>query len=125
VQQIRRQINAVDRVVIMTVIGELWDQELLSLANELKKEPQVEPDFSLLIDLRQAKGGNVTRVGVSALAKVPLALSPASRRAVVVPSELGFGMARMYGLMRDERDGTMQVFRDFDEAQRWVATGVR
>jgi hypothetical protein len=42
-----------------------------------------------------------------------------------VQSKLGFGMARMYGFLREGRGGAMQVFRDFDEAKRWAATGVR
>ncbi len=126
--KIRHQINTVDRVVILSVSGDLGDQELLKLADkleeDLEEDLEMQPDFSLLIDLRQAKGGNVTIVGVRALAGLPLVLSPASRRAVVVPSDFGFGMARMYESLRDERYGAMQVFRDFDEALRWVATGL-
>jgi hypothetical protein len=37
----------------------------------------------------------------------------------VVPSDLGYGMARMYELQR-ENGGATRVFRDFDEAWRWL-----
>lgn len=121
--RIERKIDPVARVVVLEVSGDLGDQELLSLADELEKAPKVPSDFSLLIDLRQAHGQNVTSAGAHALAARPLVLSLESRRAVVVPSELGFGMARMYEMLREERGGATRVFRDYDEAQRWVETG--
>jgi hypothetical protein len=43
------------------------------------------------------------------------------RRAVVVPSALGCGMARRYTLRRGE--GSTRVFVDDDKARRWVETG--
>jgi hypothetical protein len=119
-----RETDAVARVVVLKVSGDVGDRELLDLADELEKAPDVEADFSFLIDLRQANGRNVTSAGVQALAQRPLVFSPESRRAVLVPSELGFGMARMYELLRQEGGGATHVFRDYDAAHRWVRTGV-
>jgi hypothetical protein len=123
--QVDKQIKTADRVVILSVSDELGDPDLLSLAIDIENDPEVKPDFSMLIDLRRADVRNVTSAGVRALADRPFALSPASRRGIVVPSELGFGMARMYATLRARQGGTTQVFRDFDEAQRWVMTGAR
>jgi hypothetical protein len=117
------KVDAQARIAILEVIGELGDQDLLALADRLEKAPRVESDFSFLIDLRQADGRTVTSAGVSALAGRSLVVSRASRRAVVVPSELGFGMARMYELLSEQRGGGPRVFRDYDEALRWVKTG--
>ena len=114
------KIDSSDRVVIVTVSGVLGDAELQSLGDQLEKNPEVAPDFALLIDLRQADGKTVTSAGVRALATRPLVFSTTSRRAVVVPSDLGFGMARMYEMLRESRGGGMRVFRDYDEARRWV-----
>jgi len=121
--RVDRQVNAADRVVILSVSGDLGDSDLLSLATEIENDPEVKSDTSLLIDLRLANGRNVTNAGVRALAERPRFLSPASRRGIVVPSELDFGMARMYEALRDERVGAIRVFRDFEEAKRWVTTG--
>lgn len=123
--EIQRTIDAAARVVVLAVSGELDDRELLGLADELEKDPGVEPDFALLIDLRQADGHKVTSPGVRALATRPLVLSPESRRAVVVPTDLGFGMARMYDALAQQRGGILRVFRDYDEARRWVERGAR
>ena len=115
------QVDGAARVVIVTVIGVLGDAELQGLGDQLEKNPEVAPDFALLIDLRQADGKTVTSAGVRSLATRALVFSQASRRAVVVPSDLGFGMARMYEMLREGRGGGMRVFRDYDEARRWVA----
>jgi hypothetical protein len=122
--QIERKTDAAARVVVLTVSGDLGDRELASLADELANARDAGTDFSLLIDLRQADGKNVTSAGVKALAERPLVLSSESRRAVVVPSELGFGMARMYELLRQNRGGGTRAFRDYEEALRWVETGM-
>jgi hypothetical protein len=120
--QVERRADATTRVVVLKVSGELGDRDLASLADELAKAPDVEAHFSLLIDLREADGRSVTTAGVRGLARLPLVLSQESRRAVVVPTALGFGMARMYEMLRHER-GATRVFRDYDEALRWVETG--
>ena len=43
-----------------------------------------------------------------------------SRRAVVVPSEMGYGMARMYELMQDGESGQIRVFRNREDAENWL-----
>jgi len=118
--RVERELIAAERLVILTISGDLGDRDLLELAGHIARDPEVEPDFSLLIDLREAHGDAVTGAGVRSLSARPLVLSLESRRAVVVPSDSGFGMARMYELLRGERGGGMRVFRDFDEARRWI-----
>jgi hypothetical protein len=118
--QVDRTIDSTTRLVTLTVIGDLGDDELLRLADLLTGGPKLDPGFSLLIDLRQANGQNVTPAGVHKLVVQPLVFDAASRRAVVVPSDLGFGMARMYEILRDGRGGGPRVFRDYDTARRWV-----
>jgi hypothetical protein len=108
------------RIVIVTVSGDLGDEQLFELHDEIRKNREVKSDFGLLIDLRQARGRNITSSGVGALAELPLVLSAKARRAVVVPSDFGFGMARMYSLLREAGNGGIAVFRDFAEARRWI-----
>lgn len=118
--RVSREIDRENRVVVLGVSGALDDDGLLQLASQLRSDPEVKPDFALLIDLREANGVAVTSLGVRALSAQPLVLSPTSRRAVVVPSDLGYGMARMYEMLRDERGGVVRAFRDLGEARRWV-----
>jgi hypothetical protein len=119
-----RSIDAEARIVVLKVDGALEDRDLLGLADRLEQDPEVQMDFSLLIDLREADGREVTSAGVQALAARSLVLSRPSRRAVVVPSNLGFGMARMYEMFSGRRGGAARVFRSYSEALRWLEFGV-
>ena len=77
-----------------------------------------------VVSSRYASGRAVTTAGVKALAQHPLVLAPAARRAVVVPTDLGFGMARMYEMFAEPRGGAVRLFRDYAQARRWVELGV-
>ena len=119
---IDQQIDREQRLVILTLTGQLTDDELLGVADLIEGNPAISKDFGFLIDLRHADGSAITSAGVRKMASRKLALNASSRRAVVVPSALGFGMARMYEQLRTE--GAPRVFTDFDEAFRWAATGI-
>ena len=118
--RVSREIDRENRVVALAVSGALDDDGLLQLVSQLRSDPEVKPDYALLIDLSQANGVAVTSLGVRSLSAQPLVLSATSRRAVVVPSDLGYGMARMYEMLRDERGGVVRAFRDLAQARRWV-----
>ena len=118
---IDHEIDHTHRTIRVTISGEMTDHELLGVADVIEKMPGISPDFSILFDLRSATGQQVTSEGVRVAASRPLILSPESRRGIVVPSMLGFGMARMYQLFRG--DSTTRVFMDYDKARRWVETG--
>ena len=116
-------INAAQKNIRVTATGELSPEQLVDLHHRFAGAPEVRPDFSMLFDLRQASGGSFTTDGVRTLAELPTILDPASRRAVVVRTDLGFGVARMYGLRRGDRITAFEVFRDLDEAERWIEQG--
>src|SRR5262245_40949323 len=119
-------IDAAQKNIRVIATGELSPEELVDLHHRFAGSPEVRPDFSILLDLRQARGEGFTTEGVrtlAALAALPTRLDPASRRAVVVRSDLGFGVARMYGLRRGDRITAFEVFRDLEEAERWIERG--
>jgi len=116
------EVDPVRNIVFVAMMGAITDVDLLEIHEHLRGDNALQPDFALLIDLREANGTEITSAGVRALADLPLVLSPESRRAVVVPSSLGLGMVRMYGLWRGGEDGSIRAFRDFDEARDWLAS---
>jgi hypothetical protein len=46
-----------------------------------------------------------------------------SRSAIVAPSDRAYGMSRMFEVFAEESSIDVRVFRDFDEAKRWVVEG--
>ena len=119
------EINAEQKNIRVTATGEISPEELVDLHHRFAATPGVQADFSILFDLRQAqvRADSFTTDGVRALAALPTILDPASRRAVVVRTDFGFGIARMYGLRRGDRMTAFEVFRDLGEAERWIAQG--
>ena len=116
-----QQIDHERRLVIFTITGRLTDAGLLGIADVLESNSAISKDFGWLIDLRLSDGIRITADGVSQMATRRLALDASSRRAVVVPRGLGYGMARMYQMLR--REGAPRVFTDYDDAYRWAVTG--
>lgn len=99
--------------------GVLTDGELLAHVRALTIDPRFVPNFHQLADLRDVADVEVTPPTVKEMAR----LNPygnGSRRAVVVTSDLLFGMARMYQILRDEPGDELEIFRKMDDALRWL-----
>lgn len=96
-----------------------WDAALGHM-ERLSQDPQFDPAFSQLMDFR-----GVTRVDLSHDQIYELAqrrvFSDGARRAIVAPSPVQFGLARMfqsYSLARGARG--IQIFPEMGEAVAWL-----
>jgi hypothetical protein len=116
------EIDPSRRLVHVRVVGILCDQDLVDGDAELRGDPEFDPAYRQLVDLREADGTAVTSDGVRELARQPPLFFPESRRAIVVASDLGYGMARMFELMRDNKSGEIRVFDSLDDALEWIET---
>jgi len=105
------------------VLSRAWDvlsgADLSRHARTLASDPGFKPDFNQLCDFR-----DVTEVRADAAAIRELAaLNPfgaGARRALVVSSDVVFGMARMYQILTETSPDEFEVFRDLDEALKWL-----
>ncbi len=85
---------------------------------------EVDPEFRRLPDGIHIDS-DVTMINLGAndirrLAQKTI-FSPGSRRAIIVSSDLVYGLGRMYEILREiAGGGGIRVFRDFDEALDWV-----
>jgi hypothetical protein len=70
-----------------------------------------------------AEGPSIGRDGLRGLAGGTDAKEASGRVAVVVHRDVDFGMARMYSAYVDEFSAEVRVYRDFDEAVRWLTEG--
>lgn len=107
------------RLVISCGWGVLSGDDLLVHCRALRADPLFRPSFSQLIDLR-----GVTELAARAPAIRAVAgenpFGSGARRAILVSSDVAFGMARMYQLLTDETSDESQVFRDQDLALAWL-----
>ena len=114
------EIDPKRRLVTVVAEGDLTDSNLLDTSARLRDDPDFSPAYVQLVDLRSTNGMAVTVSGIADLeARSPL-FSPESRRAMVVTSDFGYWMARLFELMRDGEAGQIRIFRDMDEARRWL-----
>jgi hypothetical protein len=95
------------------------DRELLAHLRTLTSDPRFARDFRQLVDLRDVTDIQIT---VSTIREM-VRLNPfgaGARRAVVITSDVVFGMARMYQIMSDDSPDELQIFRKIEDALRWL-----
>jgi hypothetical protein len=98
----------------------LYSKRLIGASGELLHDPDFSPGFSQLWNLTQVTKVELTGEEVRRIARRSI-FSSESRRAILVSSDLVFGMARMFGIFRDiVGESGIRVFRNLDEALDWV-----
>jgi len=107
------------RIVFTEAFGVLTDSDVLDFEKRLQDDPEFEPDFRQLADCRAIDEMAMTREGVEeASSRSPF--SQGSLRALVVGSDVAFGMARMFENLRHDAQDEIRVFRKAEEARRWL-----
>jgi hypothetical protein len=113
------QVDPVQRLVHSRSWGTLTDAEVVDLYRRLATEPEFEPTFRQLCDLRE-----VTRLATSTTTLRDLARSsvfaPGARRAFVVGSDVNYGIARMFQTYCELAGLEVNVFRDEPSATAWL-----
>jgi hypothetical protein len=83
----------------------------------LLADPDFHPAMKQLSDARSVES-EVSGLGVRGLARHS-AFGPLSRRAIVAPDDVIFGISRMYQAQATDA-GEIRVFRRLDEALEWL-----
>ena len=114
------EIDKERRLVISTASGAFTRADVLAHREKLFNDPEYDPSFSQVIDFTPVTQFWIEPKELQSLAQT-MVFSANSRRAIVAPSDLIFGFARMYEILRDSAGETgIRVFRDRDEALDWV-----
>lgn len=116
----RYTIDKERRLVMSVGTGVLTAADMLVHQRQLKKDPDFDPDFSQLSDFTAVTAVDIRGEEVRALAVASI-FSPTSRRAMLVATDEQFGLSRMFSALREARgEHGIRVFRDRDEALRWL-----
>jgi hypothetical protein len=113
-----------DGVAVLTLAGEMGDEDVMHAFAALSSDPRMRPEYNLLIDVRPLVAGPVSSAGIRELSALRSPLDPASRRAVLVSTDFGFGMSRMLNLNMPDEKLAYTIFRDESEARRYVGLPV-
>ena len=116
----RYEIDKERRLVITTATGVLVVADALAHQENLRKDPQFDPTFSQLMDLTQVMEYKIGLDDMLSLTQRRI-FAPESRRAIVVPDDLSYGLARMFEMLRENAgEFGIRIFRNRAEALDWV-----
>jgi hypothetical protein len=113
------RLDLTNRVVWSHAWGVVTDDELAAHSRRLRADPRFAPDFRQLQDLAEADATHVTREGLAMVAKLN-PFGAGARRAVIVATDVAFGLARTHELLRRDPADALMVFRDRAAALAWL-----
>jgi hypothetical protein len=108
------------RLVLSTASGVLTLADVLAHQDQILADRDFNPGYSQLLDLT-----HVTKIDLSADDICKLAerhiFHPTSSRAILVTTDLGQGLARLFAILREHAgEKRIRIFRNLDEALEWV-----
>ena len=110
-------------LVRITGTGVLTDEEMIRCVSDLRSDPALEPDMRTLSDMRHIEVA-FTAKGIDEMVRVMDTTAERRKKAkaaIVVSSDLAFGMGRMLEMTAEERaDPRFMIFRDMDAAYEWL-----
>jgi hypothetical protein len=118
--------SAEDRIRTARYRGIVDDELLLDAYSGLISAPDFDPAMDDIVDLRDVSEFDITQDGMRRLVTMLAELDTLGLRtrvAMVATTKLAFGMGRMYELLRGmvlNSSEDIRVFREFDEALRWL-----
>ncbi len=113
------QIDKARKLIVSTAKGRLTGEELLNSQLAARDDPDYDVSFWHLHDLREADVAKVLPDCIRSLAK-NAAIRSGIRSAIVVRGQLAYGLARMFGTLRESSEEQVRVFRDLDSARTWL-----
>jgi len=99
--------------------GVVTDRDLLAHVHALTADSRFARDFHQLADLRDVTDVQITASCIREMVRLN-PFGAGARRALVITSDVVFGMARMYQILSDESPDELEIFRKMDNALQWL-----
>jgi hypothetical protein len=113
------RIDPATHVIYSRGWGVLTDEDIVSNRAALVRDPAFTASSSQLYDFSEVSDLQVTVAGVRLLAQKSVFL-PTARRALVVASDVAYGMARMYAIISNRDEEHFRIFRTHAAAVAWL-----
>jgi hypothetical protein len=108
------------RLVISRGTGTFRYSDFLEHLETLRPDPRFRPEFDHVVDCRKFELFDVSAAQIQDMGSQSI-FAAKSRRALVVSSDLHFGLGRMFATHRETKCGqTTMVFREMCEATTWL-----
>jgi hypothetical protein len=108
-------------LVVVSAAGAVDAAQLLALRQQIKVDADYDSKLSALVDLSGASSLDFTAAELRQLAGSTMT-APSARQAIVVGTDLGFGLGRMFETFSavGGHSENVQVFRSVAEARAWL-----
>ena len=111
-------------LLVSTWSGAITDAEMIAAYRAAYADRRWAAGFNEVTDLRRADLRAVTTDGLRAVqllvAESVAGFAGSFRTAILAPTDLTFGLSRMYEMMAAESPEAVRVCRDVDDAAAWV-----
>ena len=110
------------KLVLGTLKGEVNAEAILAGLEGMVENEDYNPGFNGITDLREMKWES-NQVDLRRIVHFLIEHRKKigkSRSAVVVSDDRAYGMSRMFKVFSSQSSINLRVFRDYDEAERWV-----
>jgi hypothetical protein len=115
------KIDAGEKVVVVTLAGEISDTDLIGIGPATKSHPRFDPSFSEIVDFRAVTGGRVSTFAVQSLAQRTSIYNQASKHVVIAPQPHVFGLTRMFQVYAEKTRPNTVVVHTLNEAREYLA----
>lgn len=118
------QLKPDERLVILSHVGAVSDNEFLSFYKALYEDTRFDKSFNLFVDLRltesSARSPSALQDFADFMRQQFVNNTARPKVAVVAPGDISFGLARMYEAFSDAAHWEFEVFRSADTALAWL-----
>jgi len=112
-------IDTTQRLVRTRVWGRIGDEQVRALHRHLLADPRFRPEFRHLVALDDNVQLTIAHDTI-ADALAMSAFTTGARRAVVARADVAFEFARMFADGAERAGQVLRVFRDEEDAERWI-----
>ena len=116
---IRYSIDLAAHRLVCVGTGALRRGDFDLVRTALASDPNFDPMMGQLMDYREASADALSAEDIRWLASQSITGS-ASARAYIVRDQLAHGLVRMFESLGTRRAGKVQVFRDWEAADKWL-----
>ena len=110
-------------LVVARVSGRVDPEDLLAHLTRVNEDARLRPGYHSWFDLSEADPGDIGADFVRRAVEIARRFDERTgsvRVAVLAPSDVAFGLARMYSILVDSLQREVRVFRGAAEARAWL-----
>jgi crotonobetainyl-CoA:carnitine CoA-transferase CaiB-like acyl-CoA transferase len=109
-------------IVYFLAIGTTTEEDWGETRSQISADPLYRPGMSVLVDAREHESLLSTAFIKRTTEDLKARFEPADvpRWAIVVTRRVAYGLGRMFALLAETGDIDVRVFRDIDDAEKWL-----